>query len=166
MKPMTSKQRPNHPGHNQTNHPKRFFLRAASTWFFGLPFIGLLPPAANANTHSQFHSDLEKTLTTLFATSQAAEDTSLFIDAAQEAENPGLVPIKVTAQGAQSIAVFLQPASDPLIIAATFEPGSDPSLTFTANMEQGTTILCYALRGKQLFRNARTIRTSQNGYTN
>ena len=99
-----------------------------------------------------------------FETDQSAEDASLIIDSPVEAENPGLVPFKVIAPGAEKVAVFLYPANNPLICATTLSPALGDTLTFTADLSEGTTLVCYALRNQQLFRRSKTIRVGTSGY--
>ena len=140
---------------------------ATASWILGPRALAATPGSGQSHafeTSTAFYQNLHQVLMEFFETDQSAEDASLIIDSPVEAENPELVPFKVIAPGAEKVAVFLYPANNPLISATTVSPGLADTLTFTADLSEGTTIVCYALRNQQVFRRSKTIRIGASGY--
>ncbi len=124
----------------------------------------LLSPKTLGQDNSPLLEKRNEALYQLFETTEAAEDTSIVIDTPIEAEHPTYVPFKITAVGAQKLAIFVEPSNAPLAAVFTLHPACGHSVKGTVDMQEGSTISCYALKNDQLFRSSRYIRIGINGY--
>ncbi|NKB62262.1 MAG: hypothetical protein GKR95_09050 [Gammaproteobacteria bacterium] len=133
---------------------------------FSAAFSAFYSPLGETRNISTFLENRDKTLRRLFETTEANDDASIIIDMPIEAEHLSYVPFRITATGAEKLAVFIEPAENPLVACFTLYPPCGPTANGTVDLQEGSVISCYVLRNKQLFRSSRYVRTGISGYDN
>ena len=118
-----------------------------------LPTLGLSRANASANRVSDH-------LLSIFGIVQYVDDVSIKIDIPREAEHALFVPFTVTAPDTERLAIFIEEAENPLAMVVDFSDLSGPVVRGTLELHQDSTISCYALRNKQLFKSSRRVRTN------
>ena len=150
---------------------KRLFLKRHSLAMAFLPtlstamLLGKPGHGYGANVNDALSSK-DAVLMRLFQTSEAAEDASIVIDAPIEAEHIAYVPFRITAVGAEKLAIFVEPSDEPLAACFTLSPLSGSTVMGTLDLREGSTISCYALKNEQLYQSSRYVRPSISGYEN
>ena len=128
--------------------------------------MGLKPESPVASPESVFDAfSVEQILNQLFETSYVGEDASIHIQVPREAEHHEFVPFRISAPGAEKIALMVDNNRQPLVM--TMETGNDnPNCVVmgTLKMQAASYISCYAMKQGQLSRAARWVRISQSGY--
>ncbi len=128
-------------------------------------FSGIKAEASIAYPRSAFAaSSIEQILNQLFETSYAGDDASIAIRIPREAEHRELVPFRMSAPGAEKIAVIVDNNPQPLVMVMTIATPADGVVMGTLKMKTDSYISCYAMKQGQLYRAARWVRISQSGY--
>lgn len=141
------------------------FFRSLLLGIFGGNFL-VQPLAANTNVLKNTFKlkNVDDVLMTLFDTTIAGEDGSIRIETPQELENSAYVPVRLFTPGAEKIALIIQPATNPLVLA--IDPGENFSgmMMTTLQFRQDSEISCYVFRQGQLHKSSRNVELSTRGY--
>ncbi len=145
---------------------RRFFnfgLKAIAG-LVGMGGLTSLSAWATAYPLSAFETDsVEQILNQLFETNDVGEDASIRIHVPRVAEQREFVPFRISAPGAEKIALMVDNNPQPLVM--TMDVGSTSGIVMgTLKMKTSSSISCYAMKQGQLYRTARWVRIAQSGY--
>ncbi len=147
---------------------RQFFNFGLRTVFAG--FLGAvmgLKSAASPATYpvSAFRTQsVDEILMRLFETNDVGEDGSIKIHAPLEAEHPAFIPFRISAPGAEKIAVVVDNNTEPLVLAMDVTGNTSGVIMGTLRMQWSSRISCYAMKQGQLYRASRFVRLSESGY--
>jgi predicted secreted protein len=102
----------------------------------------------------------------LFETSDAGEDGSIIIQVPLEAEHQAYIPFRISAAGAEKIAVLVDSNPEPLVLSMVPGENTDGVVIGTLQMRSSSTISCYVLKQGQLYLASRQVRLAESGYEN
>ncbi len=135
-------------------------LAASIAGVFSAPSSAAIPSAAYKS------NSMEEALFHLFGTREWGEDASINIQVPIEAEHHAFVPFRVSAKGAEKIAVMIDNNPQPLVIVMDEFIDSDPVMMGTLQMHSSSYFSCFVFKQNQVFRASRFIRLSASGYEN
>ena len=102
----------------------------------------------------------------LFETSDVGEDGSIHIQVPLEAEHRAYIPFRISATGAEKIAVLVHNNPEPLVLSMVPGENTDGVVIGTLQMQSSSTISCYVLKQGQLYHASRQVRLTESGYEN
>jgi predicted secreted protein len=105
-------------------------------------------------------------LVELFETSDAGEDGSINIQVPLEAEHQAYIPFRISATGAEKIAVLVDNNPEPLVLSMVPGKNTDGVVIGTLQVQSSSTISCYAFKQGQLYLATRRVRLAESGYEN
>ncbi len=128
---------------------------------------GILKPAqllAAEYPASTFNStDINSALNAVFGTTDVADSADIKIKAPVQAENGAVVPVKITAKGAEQMAVVVEGNPQPLVMTLDIKEGATGYISGRVKMGQTSNLTCYAKQGGKITKASQEIKVTVGG---
>jgi hypothetical protein len=108
--------------------------------------------------------NVEEILLELFETTDTGEDGGLEISISSQADNPNLIPFRITARHAERVAIIAESNPQPLVMVTDTTNYPEGVIIGTLSLQGPSVVSCYVLRQGYLYKNSRHVDVAASGY--